>query len=186
MPQTPSTPTTSNTTTVTSTFMQRARRAWRHWRSSDAEARRAFPPDTLSAIAQAITAGEKTHRGEVRLIVENAMPSDAIWDDISNRQRALGLFAEHGVWDTEDNCGVLVYINLAEHKIDIVADRAIARKIDSATWQSICNTMTEGYKRGDFHSSTLAAIEHINSLLREHFPSNGARANELPDHPIVL
>lgn len=186
MHQTTSNPTPAGTTLAPSTFMQRARRAWRHWRSSDADARRAFPPDTLKAIAQAITAGEKTHRGEVRLIVENAMPSDAIWDDVGNRQRALGLFAEHGVWDTEDNCGVLVYINLAEHKIEIVADRAIARKIDSATWQGICNTMTEGYKQSDFHGSTLAAIEHINSLLREHFPSDGTRANELPDDPIVL
>ncbi len=167
-------------------FTHRMRRAWRHWLSNGGAARRAFPATTLSAIAQAITAGEQTHRGEVRLIVEAAMPSDAIWLDQSNRQRALALFAEHGVWDTEDNCGVLVYINLAERKVDIVADRAITRKIDASTWQKVCSTMTEGFARGDFHASTLAAIEHINELLRQHFPATGARANELPDRPIVL
>jgi hypothetical protein len=175
---------------MSTSFTQRARRAWRHWRSSDADAKRAFPPDTLNAIGEAITAGERTHRGEVRLIVENGMPLDAVWDDVGNRQRALALFAEHGVWDTEDNCGVLVYINLAEHKVDIVADRGISRRIAQPTWQAICDTMTAGYRQGEFHHSTLAAIEQINGLLRTHFPADGAGGavndNELPDHPIVL
>ena len=171
---------------MTTPFMQRARRAWRHWRSTDGDGKRAFPPESLKAIGEAITAGELTHRGEVRLIVETGMPLEAVWADITNRQRACALFAEHGVWDTEDNCGVLVYINLAEHKVDIVADRAIGRKIEQPTWQRICNTMTEGYKRGDFHNSTLAAIEQVNALLREHFPANGTDRNELPDHPVLL
>ena len=171
---------------MATSFMQRAHRAWRHWSSSDVEGKRAFPPESLQALGAAITEGERSHRGEVRLIVEKGMPLEAIWADLSNRQRACALFAEHGVWDTEDNCGVLVYINLAEHKVDIVADRAISRKIAQPTWQAICNTMTDGYKRGDFHNSTLAAIGQINALLREHFPTNGTDSNELPDHPIVL
>ena len=115
-------------------FGQRLGRVLRHWRSTKADARRAFPEDTLNAVAAAITAGERTHRGEVRFIVEKALPADEIWDGLSNRQRALALFADYGVWDTEDNCGVLIYVNLADHKVDIVADRGIDRKIDSATW----------------------------------------------------
>jgi uncharacterized membrane protein len=165
---------------------KRIGRALRHWRSNAADARRAFPPETLAAITDAIAKGEQTHRGEVRLIVEKAMPSEAIWAGISNRQRALALFADHGVWDTEDNCGVLVYVNLAEHKVDIVADRGIDRKIDAATWQAVCRTMTEGFARGQFHDSTLAAIAKINELLRTHFPADGARPNELPDQPVML
>lgn len=178
--------TTQTTSQSRSSFTQRARRAWRHWRSSDAAAQRAFPADTLNAIGAAITAGELTHRGEVRLIVEKGMPSDAVWADLSTRQRACALFAEHGIWDTEDNCGVLVYINLTEHKVEIVADRGIGRQIDQSTWQAICGTMTEGFKRGDFHASTLAAIEQINALLRSHFPHDGTDRNELADAPIVL
>ena len=165
---------------------QRIKRAWRHLRSSDGEAKRAFPETTLSAISEAITAGEQTHRGEVRLIVEKGLPFDDAWDGVSNRQRALALFADYGVWDTEDNCGVLIYINLAEHKVDIVADRGIARRIDSTTWQAVCRTMTEGFRKGQFHDATLAAIEQVNALLREHFPANGARPNELPDRPLML
>ncbi|MEO7496263.1 MAG: TPM domain-containing protein [Massilia sp.] len=161
-------------------------RAWRHWRTTAAVGRRAFPAQTLSAITQAITAGEQSHRGELRLIVENSMPGELVWHEVSNRKRALALFAEYGVWDTEDNCGVLIYINLAERKVDIVADRAINRRIEPATWQSICNAMTSGFALGQFHDSTLAAVEQVNALLRQHFPAEGARANELPDRPLVL
>ena len=167
-------------------FGQRCSRVLRHWRSSKADAQRAFPDSTLEAVARAITAGEQTHRGEVRFIVEKALPTDEVWDGVTNRQRALALFADYGVWDTEDNCGVLIYVNLAEHKVDIVADRGIDRKIDVATWQAVCRTMTEGFKQGNYHDATLAAIEQVNTLLRTHFPANGARPNELPDSPIML
>jgi uncharacterized membrane protein len=167
-------------------FGQRFGRVLRHWRVSRADARRAFRESTLNAAAQAITAGEQTHRGEVRFIVEKSLPTDEVWDGVTSRQRALALFADYGVWDTEDNCGVLIYVNLAEHKVDIVADRGIDRKIDAATWQAVCSTMTEGFRQGRFHDATLAAIEQVNALLREHFPATGARPNELPDSPIML
>jgi uncharacterized membrane protein len=169
-----------------SPFSQRLSRAVRHWKTSAADGRRAFPQETLAEIAGAIAAGEQTHRGELRLIVEASMPFEAIWADVSNRQRALALFAEHGVWDTEDNCGVLIYVNLAERAVDIVADRAVGRRIDAATWQAVCQTMTDGFARGQFHDSTIAAVARVNELLRQHFPANGARTNELPDNPIML
>jgi uncharacterized membrane protein len=164
----------------------RIRRAVRHWRSNASDASRAFPPATLAAITSAIAAGEQTHRGEVRLIVEKALPSEAIWAGISNRQRALALFADHGVWDTEENCGVLIYVNLAEHKVDIVADRGIARKIDEATWQAICRAMTGNFAQGKFHEGTLDAIGQVNALLCTHFPAEGPRPNQLPDQPLML
>ena len=168
------------------TFSERLSRQWRHWRTTAAKGRTMFPDDALVSIGDAITVGEQRHRGEVRVIVENSMPSDAIWSDLSNRQRAIALFAEYGVWDTQDNCGVLIYVNLAEHKVDIVVDRAIGGKIAPATWQQVCRTMTQGFAKGEFQGSTLAAVEQVNVLLEQHFPSNGARANELPDRPIVL
>jgi uncharacterized membrane protein len=162
------------------------RRTLRHWLSTRAEAERAFPPDTLAAITEAITAGERTHRGEVRLIVEKALPWHVLRAGVRGRQRALALFADHGIWDTEENCGVLLYVNLADHTIDIVADRGIARKIDKATWQAICDTMTAGFARREYQAATLAALAQVNELLRRHFPANGSRPNELPDGPLVL
>ena len=171
---------------MAASFMAKLQRALRHWSTTAAKGRAAFPQQTLDAIGRAIATGEQQHRSELRLIVENSMPFDAIWSDLSNRQRALALFAEYGIWDTEDNCGVLIYVNLAERKVDIVVDRNIGRKIGFDTWQVICHTLTQGYARGEFHNSTLAAIAEVNTLLVSHFPTQGARANELPDHPIVL
>jgi uncharacterized membrane protein len=167
-------------------YFARLKRQWRHWMASAAKGRRLFPADALARLGQAISAGEQRHRGEVRLIVENSMPSDMIWADVDNRQRARGLFAEYAVWDTADRCGVLIYVNLAERKVDIVVDRHIGQKIDPATWQAICATLTQGFAGGEFERSTLAAIERVNALLAEHFPATGPRANELPDHPVML
>jgi uncharacterized membrane protein len=161
-------------------------RALRHLLSTRNEAERAFPPATLAAIGEAIALGEQTHRGEVRVVVEKSLPLSAVWEGVTNRQRAISLFADYGIWDTEDNCGVLVYVNLADHKVDIVADRGINRRIEPATWQAICNTMTAGFAQGRFHDATLDAIQQVNELLRQHFPTNGARPNELPDRPLML
>lgn len=161
-------------------------RVWRHVATTTAVAKRAFPPATLDAITAAVMAGEQTHRGEIRLVVEKSLPLSAVWAGVTNRQRALAMFAECGVWDTADNCGVLIYVNLAERRVDIVADRGIDRCIDATTWQAVCNTMTAGFAQGNFHDSTLAAIGRVNELLRTHFPATGDRPNELPDRPVML
>ncbi|WP_332848043.1 TPM domain-containing protein [Massilia sp. S19_KUP03_FR1] len=162
------------------------KRVWRHVATTTAVAKRAFPPPTLDAITAAVMTGEQTHRGEIRLVVEKSLPLAAVWAGVSNRQRALAMFAECGVWDTADNCGVLIYVNLAERRVDIVADRGIDRCIDAATWQAVCNTMTAGFAQGNFHDSTLAAIARVNDLLRTHFPATDRRPNELPDRPAML
>ena len=161
-------------------------RVWRHLATTTAVAKRAFPAPTQDAIAAAVMAGEQTHRGEIRLVVETSLPFAAVWAGVTNRQRALAMFAECGVWDTADNCGVLIYINLAERKVDIVADRGIDSRIDATTWQAVCTTMTTGFAQGKFHDSTLAAIAHVNDLLRTHFPAAGSRPNELPDAPLMI
>ena len=161
-------------------------RVWRHLSTTTAAAKKAFPTATLDAITAAVVTGEQTHRGEIRLVVEKSLPFAAAWEGVTNRQRALAMFAECGVWDTADNCGVLIYVNLAERKVDIVADRGIDCCIDAQTWQAVCNTMTAGFAQGNFHDSTLAAIGRVNELLRTHFPANGNRPNELPDRPVML
>jgi uncharacterized membrane protein len=169
----------------------RALRRWlRHLVGTRARAERAFPPATLDALTEAIAAGERSHRGQVRLIIEKALPWSELRAGIRGRRRALALFADHGVWDTEENCGVLVYVNLADHTVDIVADRGIARNVDAAAWQAICDGMAAGFARGDQRGATLAALGQVNELLRRHFPADrtadGTRANELPDPPLML
>lgn len=167
-------------------FGQRCGRALKHWRSTPATARLAFPQATLQAIEAAIGDGENMHQAEVRLIVEAALTPAMAYQGVSNRERARELFAQYGVWDTEDNVGVLIYINLAEHQVDIVADRNVGRRITPEQWQAVCRTMTAGFANGNFHDSTLQALHQLNSLLQSHFPATGASRNQLPNEPIVL
>lgn len=161
-------------------------RLWKHLTTTSAAGRRAFPAATLKAIEQAIADGETRHRAEVRMIVEPALSPQAVLQHISSRERARELFAHYRVWDTEENCGVLVYVNLADHKVEIVADRGVGRAIAAAEWQAVCRTMTQGFARGAYHDSVLAALDRLNRLLQERYPDDGSRGNELSDKPVVL
>lgn len=158
----------------------------RHLFTTRTAASRLFPVTTLKAIESCITEGEKTHRAELRLIIEAALSMDAIRAKITPRERALELFGRYGIWDTEENCGVLVYVNLADRQVEIVADRGIAPKVAQTAWNSICTTMTEGFAQGRFQQSTLEALTSINQLLKQHFPLTGPRENQLPDEPLLL
>ncbi|MBI1889773.1 MAG: TPM domain-containing protein [Burkholderiales bacterium] len=157
-----------------------------HLFTTKRDGRQAFPPPTLEAIQQAIAHGEVRHRAEIRLIIEPALPLVDVIIGKSARQRAGELFATYGIWDTEENIGVLVYINLADHKVEIVTDRAIGRTIASADWQAICQTMTAGFRRGDYQASAIAAVETMNDLLHTPFPAKGENANELPNRPLIV
>ncbi|MFC7517162.1 TPM domain-containing protein [Herbaspirillum sp. GCM10030257] len=161
-------------------------RLFKHLRTTSSAGRRAFPSETLKAIEAAITEGERKHRAEVRLIVEPALGLQEVLAGMSPRERARALFAQYGVWDTEENCGVLVYINLADHQVEIVADRGVGKVISASDWQTVCRTMTEGFARNDYHGSTLAALAQINALLQQHYPDDGSTRNQLSDNPVML
>ena len=118
--------------------------------------------------------------------MEPALSAGAAFQSLSNRERARMLFAEYGVWDTEENCGVLIYVNLAERAVDIVADRHVGRLVSDTEWQTICQTLTQGFAQGDFHNSTLSALEQLNTLLTRLYPNDGSRPNQLPDQAVIL
>ena len=166
--------------------MNTFKRLIRHLATTSASGRRAFPNATLQAIEHAIAESERCHRAEVRVIVESSLTWREVLRGTASRDRALVLFAQYGIWDTEENCGVLVYINLADRKVEIVTDRGIGKKVEQQEWQTICNTMTDGFRQGTYLQSTLDAIQHINVLLVRHFPDDGSRLNQLPDRPLVL
>jgi hypothetical protein len=172
--------------TLPTTFTGRIRRAIRHGMTGASRGKDCFPPPTLQAIEQTISRGEQQHRAEVRLIVEPALSAAAAFNGISNRARARMLFAEYGLWDTEENCGVLIYVNLAERAVDIVADRGVGRLVAESEWQAICQTMTTGFAQAEFQKSTIAAIEQLNALLVRHYPNNGSRPNQLPNDAVIL
>ncbi len=166
--------------------MNTLKRLWRHLTTTRAFGRRAFPKEVLAEIQQTIAHGEQLHRAEVRIIIEPALPLDDVLEGAHPRSRARELFSDYRVWDTEENSGVLIYLNLADHQVEIVADRGVGRLVQAAEWQAICDTMTRELRRGAYRESTIAALQQLNLLLQQRLPPNGQRANQLSDKPIVL
>lgn len=166
--------------------MNKISRALRHLFTTTAAGRRTFPAPTLKAIQATIATGEKVHRAEVRMVVEPALPIHDVLGGTSSRERARELFTHYRIWDTEENCGILIYINLADHKVEIIADRTVGRVLSAADWQAVCKTMTQGFSHGEYHDSVVAGLKQLNDLLATRFPSNGSSSNELSNRPLIL
>ena len=127
------------------------------------------------------------HSGEIRVCVEAGLPLSYLWRGATARERAVTLFGKLRVWDTEHNNGVLIYLLLAEHRIEIVADRGLDRHVGAAQWQAIVGSMREAFRSGRFEDGLNAAIDAVDALLVQHFAARAGRANpnELPDAPLV-
>jgi uncharacterized membrane protein len=149
---------------------------------------RVFPQRVLGAIQSRIAASERTHRGEIVFAVESRLPLLPLLRGLTSRRRAVQVFAGLGVWETEQNSGVLIYILLAEHAIEIFTDRGAARRVPQARWDAICEGAAQAFARGEFEGGAVAAVEAVGAMLREHFPAaeNGRNPNELDDAPVVL
>jgi len=149
-------------------------------------ARRTFPPQALALIEQAIKAGEATHSGQVRFVVEGALDGAALFRDQPARERALDIFSQLRIWDTAHNNGVLIYLLLADRKVEIIADRGIDAKVGAAGWEKICRSMEADFKAGNFAGGVIKGIAAVSQKLAAHFPKHGAGPNELPDAPVVM
>ena len=162
------------------------RRFWRHIVMNPVAARRAFPPATLDAIGQEVSEQEKRHRGEIRFVVEAELTTGHLWREVGSRDRARELFAQYGVWNTEENTGVLIYVMLADRRVEVVADRGITALVPDERWQSICRTMESHFREGRFQEGAIAGIRSVSDELAGHFPARGDNPNELPDRPIMI
>jgi hypothetical protein len=161
-------------------------RVFRHLFAELAGSRR-FPAATLAAIQQAIADGERRHRGQVCFAIEPGLPLLHVWRGRTPRERALRAFAHLRVWDTAENSGVLVYVLLADHAIEIVADRGIAARVPQAEWDALCARMRERFAAGDYARGASEGVAAVSDILAREFPADGsARANELPDAPVLL
>lgn len=147
---------------------------------------RAFPRRTLAAIERAIGASEKTHDGELRFAVEGSLHPLPLLSGQSARQRALEVFSALRVWDTEHNSGVLIYVQFADRRIEVVADRGISVRVGQAEWDAICRGMEAAFRSRAYEAGALEAIERATRLLSRHFPVRESNRNELPDKPAML
>jgi len=149
-------------------------------------AARRFGPALSAEIGAAVEVAEATQRGEIRFVVEGPLPFAYLWHERSARQRAAELFGQLGVWDTEENSGVLIYVQLVDRRVEILADRGIAAKVAQAEWDAICRGMEAAFRAGDYRGGALAAIRQAGALLGRHFPAAGRNPNELADAPLLL
>ncbi len=147
-----------------------------------------FPEASLDRIARAIAEGERTHAGQVMFAVESDLPLTALWKGVGARDRAEHAFAVLRTWDTQDNNGVLIYLLLADHAIEIVVDRALQAQVGTARWQLVCEHLRAQLQGGDREAAVLAAVAEVSQLLAGLFPLDPLRAagNELPDRPQLL
>jgi len=162
------------------------RRIGRHLVEHRWRVRRIFPPQVLAAIERAIKAGEATHSGQLRFVVEGALDGAPLFRDQPARERALDVFSQLRIWDTSHNNGVLIYLLLADRNVEIVADRGIDAKVGAAGWEKICKAMEADFRMGNFESGVIKGIEAVSRQLAAHFPKHGPGRNELPDAPVVI
>ena len=148
--------------------------------------RRIFPREVLAVIEQAIKAGEATHSGQVRFVVEGALDGAPLFRDQPARERALDIFSRLRIWDTAHNNGVLIYLLLADRDVEIIADRGIDAKVGTEGWEKICKAMETDFRANDFSGGVIRGIDAVSRQLAAHFPKHGGGRNELPDAPVVM
>jgi uncharacterized membrane protein len=162
------------------------KRVGRHLLEHRWRLKRIFTPAVLARIEAAIKASEARHSGEIRFVVEGALDGAPLFRDQPARERALDIFSELRIWDTEQNNGVLIYLLLADRDFEIVADRGIDAKVGAAGWEKICGQMENDFRAGDFEHGVITGIEAVSNLMARHFPAQGSGRNELPDAPVVM
>ncbi|HQO28881.1 MAG TPA: TPM domain-containing protein [Accumulibacter sp.] len=148
--------------------------------------RRTISPDLLRRIEMAVKASENSHRGELRVVLEANLPLPRLLQEQSVRSRALELFSQMRVWDTEENCGVLIYLQLIDRRIEIVADRGITAVVGQAFWASLCQRMQDAFKAGEFAGGLLFTLQAIGDVLCVYFPVGETNPDELPNEPLVI
>lgn len=160
-------------------------RILRHLWKDESDARRAVPADVLERLAQRVAASERRHTGEVRICIEAGLPWSYLRRNASTRERAVTLFGKMRVWDTEHNNGVLIYLLLAEHAIELVADRGLNRHVQPAEWQAMVARLGSAFREGRFEDGLTQALEEVSAVLVTHFPATEGlrRANEQPNTP---
>jgi uncharacterized membrane protein len=147
--------------------------------------RLSFPADVLKDIEKAVKQSESQHSGELRFAIENSLAPGWVWHGMTARHRANEVFSNLRVWDTEENSGVLIYIQLADREVHILADRGINKCVAQTEWNRIAQLMQNEFSSGNFRQGSLQGIEEITRLLATHFPANSDNTDELSNKPVI-
>lgn len=158
----------------------------KHLLTTDGQVRRTFPRSALKAIENAIKASESAHAGEVRFVVEGGLDGLPLFKGQTARERAIELFSQLRVWDTQHNSGLLIYLLLADRAVEIVADRGIHAVVGPHEWSKVCRQMETAFRQSNYEGGVLGGVQAVTQHLARHFPADDHQGNELPDKPVVL
>lgn len=167
-------------------MMINLKRCTQHLTSANWHLKRAFPQETLNAIEWRIKNSEARHLGEIRFVIEVALSGVLLFRNQSARERAIEIFSQLRIWDTDYRNGVLIYLLLADHSVEIVADRGIDIKVGDPVWKKICHDMEVAFHDKHYEQGAFGGIDAITHLLTQHFPANALNKNELPDNVMIL
>ena len=167
-------------------LLAKAKRILTHALVMPWQVRRAFSKTVCESIAAAIAASEKGNRAEIRFVVEGALDWPQLWRNVDARTRAVNLFSDLRIWDTEHNTGILVYVLFAEKQLEIVADRGISARVPQQEWETICASMTRAFQAGQFPEGSMEGLKRIAALLHQHFPQHSAHNPEEISNQVVI
>ncbi len=162
------------------------KRIIRHLSTGRAAVRNTFPHAALHKIEHTIAEVERTHAGQIRFAVEAALDIKPLLAGVTARDRAIEVFSQLRVWDTEHNNGVLIYLLLADRDVEIVADRGVHARLGQTTWEAVCQDMEAAFRQGRFEEGVIAGIRSVGGHLARHYPHAGDKTNELPDRPVII
>lgn len=148
--------------------------------------RRHFPATSMKRIEAAIADNENRHSGEILFVVESNLHILDILGKKSAKKRAIEVFSQFQVWDTEQNNGMLIYLLLADHDFEILADRGVHSRVGDEGWEHICREMETLFRRGEFEAGILHGIDQIGGHLAQHYPASVENSNELPNAPVII
>lgn len=162
------------------------KRILRHLPVTEWRVNHAFPSSTLLAIDRSIKTSEMEHLGEIRFAVEGAQDGKPLFKRQSARERAINVFSQLRMWDTEYNNGVLTYLLPADRAVEIVADRGIHVRVDSQEWQKICREMEMAFKQANYEAGVVSGIKAVTQHVEIHFPAVNSDQSELPNKSAEL
>jgi putative membrane protein len=102
------------------------------------------------------------------------------------RQRAHQLFLDLGLGSTRDRTGVLFFVSVAEHYVEIIADRGVKQVIEDAVWEKTVAQFTANVRAGRVTDGFLQAIDASGAVLADRLPRRPDDVNELPNRLLVL
>jgi TPM domain len=159
------------------------------------DCQRALPIEMLRRLKDRVAASESRHSGEIRICVEAGLPTSYLWRHFWHktpmktimRERAVMMFSKLRIWDTEHNNGVLIYLLLAEHDIELVADRGIDQYVSPAEWKAIVKRLSAALNQDQFEDGLTQALEVVSAIMMRHFElkPGDKNPNELSNAPFI-